>query len=103
MAYLITDECTNCDKCVDPCPNEAISEGDDVYIIDPTRCTECVGHYDVPQCADVCPVDACITDLEKIEPELDLLARAKQIHPDKEIAASGYPTHFKNFDINRGE
>ena len=102
MAYIITDECTNCDKCVDPCPNEAISEGDDIYVIDPARCTECVGHYDTPQCADVCPVDCCITDKERIESEDVLLARAKEIHPEKEIPATDYPSHFKDFDVYEG-
>ncbi|OZA43639.1 MAG: ferredoxin [Hydrogenophilales bacterium 17-61-76] len=41
------------------CPNDAISQGDEIYIIDPNKCTECVGHFDTPQCVEVCPVD-CI-------------------------------------------
>ena len=60
MALLITDECINCDVCEPECPNEAISQGEDIYVIDPTRCTECVGHFDEPQCVEVCPVD-CIS------------------------------------------
>ena len=59
MALLITDECINCDVCEPECPNAAISQGEEIYIIDPKKCTECVGHYDVPQCVEVCPVD-CI-------------------------------------------
>ena len=59
MALLITDECINCDVCEPACPNEAISEGDDIYVIDPDLCTECVGHFDEPQCVVICPVD-CI-------------------------------------------
>jgi len=59
MALMITDECINCDVCAPACPNEAIYEGDDIYHIDPDRCTECVGHYDEPQCVSLCPVD-CI-------------------------------------------
>ncbi len=59
MALMITDECINCDVCAPACPNEAISEGAEVYEIDPRRCTECVGHYDEPQCVSLCPVD-CI-------------------------------------------
>jgi ferredoxin len=59
MALLITDECINCDVCEPECPNNAISQGVDIYQIDPDKCTECVGHYDRPQCQEVCPVD-CI-------------------------------------------
>ncbi|MEW6314238.1 MAG: YfhL family 4Fe-4S dicluster ferredoxin [Pseudomonadota bacterium] len=59
MALMITDECINCDVCEPECPNGAISRGPEIYQIDPNLCTECVGHYDEPQCVDVCPVD-CI-------------------------------------------
>ncbi|HEV2613488.1 MAG TPA: YfhL family 4Fe-4S dicluster ferredoxin [Gammaproteobacteria bacterium] len=59
MALMITDECINCDVCEPVCPNNAISQGEFIYEIDPHKCTECVGHYDRPQCVDVCPV-ACI-------------------------------------------
>jgi ferredoxin len=59
MAMMITEECINCDVCEPECPNGAISQGADIYVIDPNLCTECVGHYDTPQCIEVCPVD-CI-------------------------------------------
>jgi ferredoxin len=59
MALMITDECINCDVCEPECPNEAISAGEEIYVIDPLKCTECVGHFDEPQCQKVCPVD-CI-------------------------------------------
>lgn len=59
MALMITDECINCDVCEPECPNQAISLGPEIYVIDPKRCTECVGHFDQPQCVQVCPV-ACI-------------------------------------------
>jgi ferredoxin len=59
VALIITDECINCDVCEPECPNEAISQGVEFYDIDPSRCTECVGHFDKPQCREVCPVD-CI-------------------------------------------
>jgi ferredoxin len=95
MAFIITSDCNLCDKCVEPCPNDAISEGDDIYIIDPDKCTECVGFYGTPQCADVCPVDACVTDPDRQEAEDELLVRAKALHPEKEFA-SGYPTQFRN-------
>ena len=59
MALLINDDCINCDICEPECPNDAIFMGESIYEIDPNRCTECVGHYDTPQCQEVCPVD-CI-------------------------------------------
>ena len=62
MALLITDECINCDVCEPECPNQAISMGPEIYHIDPSRCTECVGHFDEPQCVQVCPVDCIPVD-----------------------------------------
>ncbi|MEZ0246236.1 MAG: YfhL family 4Fe-4S dicluster ferredoxin [Methylophilaceae bacterium] len=59
MALMITDECINCDVCEPECPNSAISQGEEIYEINPDKCTECVGHYDKPQCQEVCPID-CI-------------------------------------------
>ena len=59
MALLITDECINCDVCEPECPNDAIAMVAEVYQIDPHKCTECVGHFDEPQCVQLCPV-ACI-------------------------------------------
>ena len=59
MALMITDECINCDVGEPECPNNAIYQGVEIYEIDPAKCTECVGHFDTPQCREVCPVD-CI-------------------------------------------
>jgi ferredoxin len=59
VALKITDECINCDVCEPECPNDAISPGEEFYVIDPKRCTECVGHFETSQCVEVCPVD-CI-------------------------------------------
>ncbi|MGH8772182.1 MAG: YfhL family 4Fe-4S dicluster ferredoxin [Burkholderiales bacterium] len=59
MALMITDECINCDVCEPECPNGAITQGEEIYVINPALCTECVGHYERPQCVEVCPVD-CI-------------------------------------------
>jgi ferredoxin len=59
MALIITDDCINCDVCEPECPNDAISMGPEIYIIESSKCTECVGHYDKPQCRELCPVD-CI-------------------------------------------
>jgi ferredoxin len=59
MALKITAECINCDVCEPACPNEAIFDGDLHYLINPNKCTECVGHFDEPQCVVLCPVE-CI-------------------------------------------
>ena len=67
MALMITDECINCDVCEPECPNDAISQGPEIYVIDPVRCTECVGHYDRPQCREVCPVDCIPVDPDRVE------------------------------------
>jgi len=59
MALMITEECINCDVCEPECPNQAIHLGEEHYEIEPSKCTECVGHFDEPQCVAICPV-ACI-------------------------------------------
>lgn len=83
MATHITDECINCGACEPECPNEAISEGDDKYVIDPKLCTECVGFHDYEACQAVCPVECCLPDPNKRESEDDLYQRAQQLHADK--------------------
>jgi len=80
MALLITDECINCDVCEPECPNEAIYQGDEIYEIDPAKCTECVGHYDEPQCVEVCPVDCIPKDPEHEETEEELMAKYQALH-----------------------
>ncbi|SDZ75862.1 MAG: YfhL family 4Fe-4S dicluster ferredoxin [Candidatus Thiothrix putei] len=75
MALMITDECINCDVCEPECPNNAISAGDEIYVIDPNRCTECVGHYDEPQCVSVCPVDCIPLDPDHKESKEQLLLK----------------------------
>ncbi len=75
MALMITDDCINCDVCEPECPNEAISPGEEIYIIDPDKCTECVGHYDEPQCQQVCPVDCIPLDPSRVETEDELWAK----------------------------
>ena len=62
MALKITDECINCDVCEPECPNGAITQGADIYAIDPALCTECVGHCEASQCVSVCPVDCIVPD-----------------------------------------
>ena len=67
MSLLINDECINCDVCEPECPNAAITQGDEIYEIDPNLCTECVGHFDEPQCIEVCPVDCILKDPDNEE------------------------------------
>ena len=75
MALIITDECINCDVCEPECPNGAISQGEEIYRINPALCTECVGHYNEPQCVEVCPVDCIIQNPEVIESKEQLQAK----------------------------
>lgn len=73
MSLLITDECINCDVCEPVCPNEAIYQGQEIYEIDPDLCTECVGHYDTPQCVDICPIDCIPLDPNNVESKEQLM------------------------------
>jgi len=75
MALMITDQCINCDVCEPACPNGAISQGEEIYEIDPARCTECVGHFAEPQCVAVCPVDCIPGDPRFRETNAELHAR----------------------------
>ena len=79
MALMITDECINCDVCEPECPNSAISQGDEIYVIDPNLCTECVGHFDEPQCVEVCPVDCIITNPDREESKDELQAKFEKL------------------------
>lgn len=79
MSLLITDECINCDVCEPECPNEAISQGDEIYEIDPELCTQCVGHHDEPQCQLVCPVDCIIPDPDHPETQDELQQKFERI------------------------
>jgi len=94
MATTITDVCINCGACEAECPNEAISSGDQIFVIDALRCTECVGHFAEMQCAAVCPVDCCIPDPNNIESEETLIARAKELHPSHEFAED-FPSRLR--------
>ena len=80
MALMITDECINCDVCEPECPNSAISMGPEIYVIDPELCTECIGHYDTPQCVEVCPVECISKDPEHEESEDQLMRKYKQLY-----------------------
>ena len=97
MATMITEECINCGVCEPECPNEAISEGEETFVIDPQLCTECVGFHEAEQCAAVCPVDCCVPDPNNVEAEAALFDRAKAIHPDKaaELTLSAETSRFR--------
>ena len=75
MALRITDQCINCDVCEPECPNGAISMGPEIYVIDPRKCTECVGHFDRPQCQEVCPVDCIPLDPDNVETRAELMEK----------------------------
>jgi ferredoxin len=110
MATVITSECINCGACEPECPNTAIYQGgvewqapdgatmhpaisNDIFYIVPEKCTECVGFHDHEACAAVCPVDCCVPDPERPESHEALLARARELHPDKTIADDA-PSRF---------
>ena len=84
MALLITDECINCDVCEPECPNDAISQGAEIYVIDPRRCTECVGHFEAPQCVEVCPVDCIILDPVHHETRAELQTKYARLTAESE-------------------
>ena len=94
MATMITSDCINCGACEPECPNNAISQGDPVYVIDPKLCTECVGFHDYEACAAVCPVDVCVTDPDNIESEEVLIARARALHPETDFG-NGFQSRFR--------
>lgn len=81
MALKITEECISCGACEPECPNEAISEGEEIYIIAPDKCTECVGSHESSRCVEVCPVDCCVADDDHKESKEQLLEKWKKLHP----------------------
>ncbi len=98
MSTLITEECINCGACEPECPNDAISEGSDIYTIDAARCTECVGFHAKEACQAVCPVECCVPDAVNAEPEEVLYQRAVALHDDKEFPPlSALPKDLSRF------
>jgi ferredoxin len=86
MALKITDQCINCDVCEPECPNGAISMGPEIYVIDAGKCTECVGHFDKPQCQEVCPVDCIPLDPDHPETREELEAKHRRLEHEKAAA-----------------
>lgn len=79
MALTISEECINCDVCEPQCPNDAIYMGPEIYVIDPAKCTECVGHHNEPQCMEVCPVDCISLDPKWNETPEQLMKKFEQL------------------------
>ena len=82
MANMITELCFNCGVCERMCPGEGIYRGVETFVIDPARCTECVGFHHTQQCARVCPIDCCVIDPNSEESEAVLFERAQKLHPE---------------------
>jgi ferredoxin len=100
MATHITEECINCGACEPECPNNAISQGDEIYVIDPDLCTECVGFYDHEECQAVCPVECCLPDPNHVETEQALIAKALRLHPEDaalktRVDSNDFPSRFR--------
>lgn len=79
MALKITAECINCDVCEPVCPNQAIYMGEQIYEINPNLCTECVGHFEIPQCVDICPIDCIPKDENYVETDDQLYQKYLQL------------------------
>ena len=88
MAYKITEECISCGACEPECPNAAISEGETIYIINPEKCTECVGSHESPKCVEICPVDSCVPDPAHVESREQLLEKWRKLHPGEKPAVT---------------
>jgi ferredoxin len=83
MAYMISDECIMCGLCAAECQNEAITEGEERFVIDPDRCTECVGAASSAKCAKECATGAAVPDPSRRESTEQLLAKWQSLHPGK--------------------
>lgn len=91
MAYKITEDCISCGACEAECKNEAISEGETIYMIDPNKCTECVGIATSSRCTEVCPIDdCCIPDPAHKETKEELLKKWRRLHPGEEPVPGTY-------------
>ncbi len=88
MSYKITEECISCGACEPECKNKAIKEGKTIYEIDSAKCTECVGWFTSSKCAEICPVDSCVTDPAHKESRAQLLDKWKKQNPGKTPAST---------------
>lgn len=85
MAVKIIDTCISCGACEPECPNEAITAGDTIYVIDPDKCTECYGFYGESQCIAVCPVECIVADEDHVDDIDSLVAKFNVLHPGAEL------------------
>ena len=83
MSLKINEISVKSDVCEPVCPNSAITQGETIYVIDPARCTECVGHFDEPQCVVVCPVECIDGDPGHPESRDDLLAKLLRLQAEE--------------------
>ena len=81
MSYKITGDCVKCGSCELECLNLAISEGETTYVIDPDKCTECVGNFESSKCAEICPLNASVPDPDHAETREQLLEKWRRLHP----------------------
>lgn len=100
MATRITSDCINCGACEPQCPNKAISAGDDIFVINPDLCTECVGFREKEACQAICPVECCLPDPDRRETEEQLMRKALRIHADDpalvaRIQSGTFPSRFR--------
>ena len=80
MSLKINKNCVFCGSCELDCPNQAISPGEDTYVINPALCTECIGAFDEPQCRLLCPANAIQKDPAHAETREQLAAKYKALH-----------------------
>lgn len=85
MSTFITDACINCGACEPECPNQAISAGDNLYVIDSNLCTECVGFHHQEACQAICPVECCLPNPNHVETEFELYEKALKLHPEQKF------------------
>jgi len=99
MSTHITEDCISCAACVPECPNEAISEGEGIYIIDANLCTECVGFNESEACQAVCPTECCLPNPAHQESERELVEKALRLHADEaskaKFATGAFPSRFR--------
>lgn len=79
MAFMVIDDCNGCAACEPECPNEAISTKDEIFVIDPNKCTECVGHHNESKCVQACPMDCILPDPEYREGKDELLQKYQRL------------------------
>ena len=101
MALLINDDCTSCDACKPVCPNDAISVGEPIYVIDPLKCTECVSAEGEPQCKLVGPADCIVSNPDLQESPEELMAKYPSLHGWLAARIPCLGAHFQRPSLSR--